>query len=70
MGPGARLNSTRLGFRKTGKDRGAAGSDMARQRRRKRVQGAFEEIGEHEIGLAQPEPGMGKSVRRNHADQG
>src|SRR3970040_172575 len=59
----ASFGSTRLGF-------GAAGRDMLREDAREIVQGALEQVGEHEVGLHAVEEGMRKSSRLKHADEG
>src|SRR3990172_2534601 len=64
------FGSTRLSFGEAGQDGGAARNDMLREDGRKIVQGALEQVGEHEVGLHAVEEGMRKSSRLKHADEG
>ncbi len=64
------FGSTRLGLGEAGQDGSAARSDMLREDGREIVQGALEQVGEHEVGLHAVEEGMRKSSRHKHPDQG
>src|SRR3970040_1175311 len=66
----ASFGSTRLGLGEPGQDGSAARSDMLREDGREIVQGALEQVGEHEVGLHAVEEGMRKPSRLEHADQG
>ncbi len=58
MGAIARLNSARLGIRDAGKNGQPARANVAGHGWREIVQGALEQVGEHEVGRHAPENGM------------
>ena len=66
MRPGARFDRSRLGFSQPCEHGDATFRDMAAQLWRKRVERAFEQVGEEEIGLGSPQASVAEPVRGHH----